>query len=448
MDELATRHAAEPVPPEDGRADGPATADGAPEPWGALGPLAEPARRAARALAAATSAVKDAALRGWADALEARVPEIVGANTVDMDRARAGGVSAAILDRLLIDEPRTGQMADGLRQVAALKDPVGIVLDGWTLPNGLRVEKVRVPLGVVGVIYEGRPNVTVDAAGLGVKAGNAVLLRGSRVAERSNAVLVQILQDASEAAGLPAAAVQSVPPTRESARDMMRARGLIDLLIPRGGADLIETTVRESHVPVIETGVGNCHVYVDAAADLDKALAILVNAKVQRPGVCNAAETFLVHRTVADAFVPRALEAMAANGVDVFGDEAVRALDRTGRVEPATEDEYRAEFLDLKIAARVVGSLDEAIEHISTFGTKHTEAIVTEDYDAARRFVDGVDAAAVMVNASTRFTDGGEFGMGAEVGISTQKLHARGPMALPELTTYKFVVYGTGQIRA
>jgi len=244
MDELATRHAAEPVPPEDGRADGPATADGAPEPWGALGPLAEPARRAARALAAATSAVKDAALRGWADALEARVPEIVEANTVDMDRARAGGVSAAILDRLLIDEPRTGQMADGLRQVAALKDPVGIVLDGWTLPNGLRVEKVRVPLGVVGVIYEGRPNVTVDAAGLGVKAGNAVLLRGSRVAERSNAVLVRILQDASEAAGLPAAAVQSVPPTRESARDMMRARGLIDLLIPRGGADLIETALR------------------------------------------------------------------------------------------------------------------------------------------------------------------------------------------------------------
>jgi glutamate-5-semialdehyde dehydrogenase len=228
---------------------------------------------------------------------------------------------------------------------------------------------------------------------------------------------------------------------------MMRARGLIDLLIPRGGADLIETTVRESQVPVIETGVGNCHVYVDAAADLDKALDILVNAKVQRPGVCNAAETFLVHRAVADAFVPRALEAMAANGVEVFGDEAILGLDRTGRVSPATDVEYRAEFLDLKIAAKVVGSLDEAIEHISSYGTKHTEAIVTEDYEAARRFVEGVDAAAVMVNASTRFTDGGEFGMGAEVGISTQKLHARGPMALPELTTYKFVVYGTGQIR-
>jgi glutamate-5-semialdehyde dehydrogenase len=267
------------------------------------------------------------------------------------------------------------------------------------------------------------------------------------MAEHSNEVLVRVLQDAGRAVGLPAGAVQAVPPTRESATDMMRARGLIDLLIPRGGAELIQTTVRESLVPVIETGIGNCHVYVDAAADLDKALAILVNAKVQRPAVCNAAESLLVHRAVADAFVPRALDALESRGVKVFGDEGIRAYDQDGSVATATEEEYRAEFYDLRISAKVVDSLEEAIEHITEYGTQHTEAIVTEDYEAARRFVDAIDAAAVMVNASTRFTDGGEFGMGAEVGISTQKLHARGPMGLPELTTYKFVVYGTGQIR-
>jgi glutamate-5-semialdehyde dehydrogenase len=324
---------------------------------------------------------------------------------------------------------------------------VGTVLEGWTLPNGLRVEKVRVPLGVIGVIYEGRPNVTVDAGGLAVKAGNAVLLRGSRIAEHSNAALVRVMREAGEGAGLPEGSLQAVPPTRDSAVDMMRARGLIDLLIPRGGADLIDTVVRESQVPVIETGVGNCHVYVDAAADLDKALNILVNAKVQRPGVCNAAESFLVHREVADEFVPRALAALAEQGVQIYGDRELQERSEGVEVTPATEAEYRQEFLDLRIAGKVVGSLDEAIDHVNTYGTKHTEAIVTEDYEAARRFVAAVDAAAVMVNASTRFTDGGEFGMGAEIGISTQKLHARGPMALPELTSYKFVVYGTGQVR-
>jgi glutamate-5-semialdehyde dehydrogenase len=411
--------------------------------------LAGAARRAARALALLSPPAKDRGLLAWADALEARTAEILEANDGDVRAARTSGASAAMIDRLKLEAERVRQMAEGLRQVAALPDPVGVVIDGWTLPNGLLVEKVRVPLGVIGVIYEGRPNVTVDAAGLAVKAGSAVLLRGSSIAERSNAALVGVLQDAGEAAGLPAAAVQAVPPTREAAAAMMRARGMIDLLIPRGGNDLIQTVVRESVVPVIETGVGNCHVYVDAGADLAKALAILVNAKVQRPGVCNAAESFLVHRDVAAAFVPAAARALAERGVEIVGDEDVRALAAGAgvKVEPATEDDYRAEFLDLKISARVVSSLDEAIDHITAYGTQHTEAIVTEDDQAARRFVQEVDAAAVMVNASTRFTDGAEFGMGAEIGISTQKLHARGPMALPELTTYKFIVRGTGQIR-
>jgi glutamate-5-semialdehyde dehydrogenase len=418
---------------------------------GALDGLAEPARRAARALAGVTSGVKDAALRACADALLARTAEILQANSTDVAAAQEEGAPPAVVDRLRLDEGRIRQMADGLRQVAALKDPVGTVIEGWTLPNGLRVEKIRVPLGVIGVIYEGRPNVTVDAAGLAVKAGSAVLLRGSRTAEASNAVLVRVLQEAGEPAGLPPSAIQAVSATRESAKEMMLARGLIDLLIPRGGAELIDTVVRESQVPVIETGVGNCHVYVDRAADLGKALAILINSKVQRPGVCNAAETFLVHCDVADAFLPSALRALAENGVTVFGDEEIVRLGKEVaglEVDPATEEEYRAEFLDLRIAGKVVGSLDEAIDHINAFGTGHTDAIVTEDYGAAQRFVQGVDSAAVMVNASTRFTDGAEFGMGAEIGISTQKLHARGPMALTELTTYKWVIHGTGQVRA
>ena len=414
-----------------------------------LDSLAPPARVAARMLATVGSKVKDDALRSWADALQDRVSEILHANRLDVEAATAEGASSAVIDRLRLDRARVGQMAEGLEQLVDQKDPVGMLIEGWTLPNGLRVEKVRVPLGVIGVIYEGRPNVTVDAAGLAIKAGSAVLLRGSRVAEHSNGALVRILQESGEAVGLPTGAVQAVPPTRDSAREMMRARGMIDLLIPRGGNELIQAVVRESQVPVIETGVGNCHVYIDARADLDKALRILVNAKVQRPGVCNAAETFLVHRDLADAFVPKALAALEEHRVEVFGDEEIGrfGLDAGIVVKPATDDEYRAEFLDLKIAARVVGSLEEAIEHINTFGSQHTECIVTEDQVATARFIEGVDAAAVMVNASTRFTDGAELGMGAEIGISTQKLHARGPMALPELTTYKFVIYGTGQIR-
>jgi glutamate-5-semialdehyde dehydrogenase len=408
--------------------------------------LAEPARAAARALATTPSEVKAVALGAMADALAERADDILAANREDVARARAEAATGAVVDRLTLDRDRLHQVAAGVRQIAALPDPIGHLIEERTLPNGLRLRKVRVPLGVIGVIYEGRPNVTVDAAALAVRSGNAVLLRGSRTAERSNAALVEALRDAGEGAGLPPAAIQGVRPTRESAREMMRARDLLDLLIPRGGNDLIQAVVSESQVPVIETGVGNCHVYVDRAADLEKALRIVVNAKVQRPGVCNAAESFLVHRDLADAFVPKAVNALQEHGVTVYGDEAVRAAGQG--IEPAGDEEYRAEFLDLRIAGRVVGSLDEALDHIARFGTRHTEAIVTEDPAAARRFVDEVDAAAVMVNASTRFTDGFEFGMGAEIGISTQKLHARGPMALPELTSYKWVVEGDGQIRS
>jgi glutamate-5-semialdehyde dehydrogenase len=418
-------------------------------PAGVLDSLAGPARLAARMLATVGSSVKNEALRSWAQGLKDRVAEVLHANQLDLEEATAEAAPPAVIDRLRLDETRVRQMAEGLAQLVGLKDPVGALIESWALPNGLRVEKVRVPLGVIGVIYEGRPNVTVDAAGLAMKAGSAVLLRGSRIAKHSNAALVRILQEAGEAAGLPAGSVQAVSPTRDSAREMMRARGMIDLLIPRGGNELIQEVVRESQVPVIETGVGNCHVYIDAKADLDKAERILVNAKVQRPGVCNAAETFLVHEGVADAFVPRALAALETHGVEVFGDEEISRFGLAAGivVKPAADPEYRAEFLDLKIAARVVTSLEEAIDHINMFGTQHTECIVTEDQAAAKRFIEGVDAAAVMVNASTRFTDGGELGMGAEIGISTQKLHARGPMALPELTTYKFVIYGTGQVR-
>lgn len=412
---------------------------------GSIGDLAPAARAAARELATASSRQRSGFLRAMGEGLEADADAIVEANARDVAEAERGDASSAVLDRLRLDPARVRDMAEGLRHVADLPDGIGEVIDAWTVPTGLRIEKIRVPLGVIGVIYEGRPNVTADAAGLAIKAGSAALLRGSRIAERSNRAIVEVLQSAGETAGLPPAAVQGVPPTRETAREMMQARGLLDLLIPRGGADLIDTVVRESQVPVVETGIGNCHVYVDRDADLEQALEILVNAKVQRPGVCNAAESFLVHAEVAEEFVPKALAALAEHGVTVYGDEAIRAHSDT--VRPAGEEEYRAEFLDLRIAGKVVESLDEAIEHVNTYGTQHTEAIVTRDDDAARRFVDEVDAAAVMVNASTRFTDGGEFGFGAEIGISTQKLHARGPMALPEITTYKYVVRGDGQTR-
>lgn len=405
------------------------------------------ARAAAQRLATVSSATKDRALGAMAGALESRADEILDANNSDLERTETEGIGGALIDRLTLTPERIADMAGGLRDVARLTDPVGEVLDGWTLPNGVRITKVRVPLGVVGIIYEARPNVTVDAAGLCVKSGNACILRGSRTAISSNLVLARIIDEAGSEAGLPRDSVQLVPSTdRESAKQLMRMREYVDVLIPRGGADLIRTTIEESTVPVIETGVGNCHVYVDAHADLDKALPILINAKTQRPGVCNAAETLLVHRSVADAFLPAAVAELLARGVELRGDDRTRAY--SDRINAATEDDWYAEYLDLILAVKVVDTLDEAIEHVNTYGSRHTDAIVTEDYTAARRFAAEVDAACVMVNASTRFSDGGEFGFGAEIGISNQKLHARGPMALAELTSYKFVLEGTGQVRS
>ncbi|MEW9552993.1 glutamate-5-semialdehyde dehydrogenase [Nonomuraea sp. NPDC050783] len=408
--------------------------------------VARAAREAAAELAPLPRAPKDRALRAIADALTARAAEIVAANAEDVERARQQGTSEAMIDRLRLDEARIAKIADAVREVADLPDPVGEVVRGGTLPNGLELRQLRVPLGVIGIIYEGRPNVTVDAAALCLKSGNAVLLRGSSSAYSSNTVLVRVMQDALEGTEVPAGAVQLVPgQTRDSVKELMRARGLVDVLIPRGGASLINSVVEESTVPVIETGVGNCHVYVDAEADLDLAVQILVNAKAQRPSVCNAAETFLVHQDVAGAFVPKALRALAEAGVTVHGDERIAA--HGADVVPATDDDFTAEYLSLDIAAAVVDSLEEAVAHIRRYGSGHTDAIVTRSQRAARRFVALVDSAAVAVNASTRFTDGGEFGFGAEIGISTQKLHARGPMGLPELTSTKWVYTGEGHLR-
>jgi glutamate-5-semialdehyde dehydrogenase len=405
------------------------------------------ARIAAIDLAVAWRADKDAALRAMADALIAACPQILEANAADVARARDAGTSEAMIDRLRLDEKRVAGMADGLRDVAGLPDPVGEVVRGSTLPNGLELRQVRVPFGVVGIIYESRPNVTADAAGLCLKSGNAALLRGSSSAKSSNVEIVAALQAGIASVGLPADAVQLVPgDSHDSVKHLMRARGLVDVLIPRGGAGLIRSVVEESTVPVIETGVGNCHVYVDAAADLDMAERILVNAKAQRPSVCNAAETLLVHADVAEAFVPRAIAALGAVGVTVHGDTEVARLGGP-QVVAAVDEDWDTEYLSLDIAAAVVGSLEDAIAHVRAHGSGHTEAIITGSQTAARRFVAAVDAAAVVVNASTRFTDGGEFGFGAEIGISTQKLHARGPMGLPELTSTKYVVTGDGHVR-
>jgi glutamate-5-semialdehyde dehydrogenase len=407
---------------------------------------ARQARAAAADLAVRTRAEKDAALAAMADALEAQSAEVVTANAGDVARAEQAGVSAAMIDRLRLDDSRVRAMAEGLRQITRLPDPVGEVVRGYTLPNGLTVEQRRVPLGVVGIIYEGRPNVTADAAGLCLKSGNAALLRGSSSAAASNTAIVDVLRAAVRSVGLPADAVQRVPGDgHESAKQLMRARGLVDVLIPRGGAGLINSVVEESTVPVIETGVGNCAVYVDSEADLDQALAVLLNSKTQRPSVCNAAETLLVHADVVGRFLPAALTALAQKGVTVHGDERVQNY--SAAVVPATDEDWAAEYLSLDIAAAVVDSLDEAVAHIRRWGSGHTEAIITRSLPNARRFTASVDSAAVMVNASTRFTDGEEFGFGAEIGISTQKLHARGPMGLPELTTTTYVVTGDGHLR-
>ncbi|MEV8439357.1 glutamate-5-semialdehyde dehydrogenase [Actinosynnema sp. NPDC051121] len=403
------------------------------------------ARVAAHELVLATRESKDAALHEMAAALRTRAGEVLEANAKDLEAGRAAGLAQGLLDRLALTDARVEAVARGLETVAGLPDPVGEVLRGSILPNGLELKQVRVPMGVVGMVYEARPNVTVDAAGLALKSGNAALLRGSSTAEHSNTALVAILRDALETAGLPADAVQLLPcHDRASVTHLITARGLVDLVIPRGGAGLINAVVQQATVPTIETGVGNVHVYVDASADLDMAQRIVLNSKTRRTSVCNAAESLLVHASIADEFVPRITDALNAQDVTIHGDERFA---RDPRVRAATDEDWDTEYLSLDIAARVVGSIDEAIEHIAEHGSGHTEAIVTSDLNAARRFTTRVDAAAVMVNASTAFTDGGEFGMGAEIGISTQKLHARGPMGLAELTSSKWVVWGEGHVR-
>ncbi|GAA2529316.1 glutamate-5-semialdehyde dehydrogenase [Rarobacter incanus] len=411
--------------------------------------IARRSKVAGRVLATATRGTKDAALAILADALVAHGGRILAANAVDIDRERAGGMSESTLDRLALTTQRIEAIADALRQVAALPDPVGEVIRGSRLPNGLTLRQVRVPMGVVGMIYEARPNVTVDAAGLALKSGNSVILRGGSAAAESNKVIVNVLRDALVEAGLPADLVQSVDEYgRPGAVALMGARGLVDLLVPRGGAGLIQTVVREAKVPVIETGVGNCHVYVDSAANLDWAHDIVLNAKVQRPSVCNAAETLLVHRDVAAQFLPRVFETLREEKVTIHGDAGAKAAIPAGlSFESATDEDWAKEYHGLDLAVRIVDSIDQAIDHIRAWTSGHTEAIVTNDVNAADKFVAELDSACVIVNASTRFTDGGEFGLGAEIGISTQKLHARGPMGLGELTTSKWVVFGQGQIR-
>ena len=403
------------------------------------------ARSAAQTLATATRGQKDDALHAMADALAKAETAVLEANALDVARAEEAGTSAAIVDRLRLTDDRVAGMVDGLRDVAALPDPVGDVVRGWTNPNGVQVRQVRVPFGVVGIVYEARPNVTADAAGLCLKSGNAVLLRGSSSAAASNAAVVEALRQGLADAGLPADAVQLVPGPRGVTDELMGARGLVDVLIPRGGAGLIDHVVRNSVVPVIETGVGNCHLYVDASADAEMALAILLNAKTQRPSVCNAVETLLVHADAAPRFLPRALAALADAGVTVHGDARTAAYGPG--VVTATREDWETEYLSLDLAAGVVDSLDDALTHITAYSTGHSETIVTDSESAAQRFTAQIDAAAVLVNASSRFVDGSEFGFGAEIGISTQKLHARGPMGLPELTSTKYVVTGSGQTR-
>jgi glutamate-5-semialdehyde dehydrogenase len=413
-----------------------------------IGAAALRARAAARVLRTLPTDTKNAALSAMADALVERTDEVLAANAADVEAAAADGSPAAILDRLRLDAGRLAGVAAALRELVGLPDPVGDVVRGSTLPNGLQLRQVRVPLGVIGIVYEARPNVTVDAAGLCLKSGNAALLRGSASAFRTNTALVAVLTEAAEKAGLPAGSIALLPADRASVGELLGARGLVDVVIPRGGASLIERVVRESTVPVIETGVGNCHVYVDASADPAMAEAIVLNAKTHRVSVCNAAETLLVHRDV--PFLPRLLSALADSGVTLHGDSAtVDAATRSGvsAVVPATDEDWATEYLSMDMAVRVVDDLPQALEHIAEWGSGHSEAIVADSARAIADFTAGVDAAAVLVNASTRFTDGGEFGFGAEIGISTQKLHARGPLGLPELTSTTFVVTGSGHTR-
>ena len=405
------------------------------------------AQRASRVLAGLPRARKDEALGNVADALARRAAEILAENAEDLRLARESRLPDALIDRLLLDEDRLRDVAASVRALAALPDPVGQLVDGWRLENGVELRKVRVPLGVVAVIYEARPNVTVDAACLCLKTGNAVILRGGSAAMHSNRILSEVVQGAVIEAGLPREAVSYLTPDRRELDELLEQRRYVDLVIPRGGEDLKDYLRERSKVPVIYAAGGNCHVYVDAAADLGKAVPIIVNAKCQRPGVCNAAETLLVHRDVAAEFLPRAVEELKRRGVELVVDKAAADVLGDPTLKRANKTHYETEFLALKLAVRVVDSLDEALEHIATYGTRHSEAIVTEDLGAARRFTAEVDAACVYVNASTRFTDGGEFGLGAEMGISTQKLHVRGPIALQELTCVKYELWGDGQVR-
>lgn len=407
---------------------------------------AEAAHKAACALGVVSAAVKNKALLAMADALLTKTDFIIEANDRDMQAARENGMKESMQDRLRLTPERIEGMAEGLRQVAALPDPVGNVIGGQTLANGLKITKVRVPLGVIGIIYEARPNVTADAIGLCLKSGNAVVLKGGSEAMQSNMAVAGVLTEAAEAAGIPQGAIQFIDTAdRAAVTALIKLNDFVDVVIPRGGAGLIKAVVQNATVPVIETGSGVCHTYVDAAADCAMARKIAFNAKVQRPSVCNAMETLLVHKDVAGKFLPQMLDEYFKAGVTVFGCQATQEFDE--RVQPATEEDWATEYGDLRLSVKIVEDIDEALEHIAKYGTKHSECIVTEDYNAARKFQDCVDAAAVYVNASTRFTDGFEFGFGAEIGISTQKLHARGPMALPELTSYKFLINGSGQTR-
>lgn len=407
---------------------------------------AQAAKQAAAKLAVTSTAVKNAALLAMAAALEAQQAEILAANERDMNAAAAKGMKSSMLDRLKLTAERISGMADGLRQVAGLADPVGNVIDGKTLPNGLHITKIRVPLGVIGIIYEARPNVTADAAGLCLKSGNAVILKGGSEAMESNKTVAAILAQAAEGAGIPAGSIQFIDTSdRQAVQDLIHMNGLVDVVIPRGGAGLIQAVVRNASVPVIETGAGVCHTYVDKDADVEMAMKIAFNAKVQRPSVCNAMETLLVHQDIADKFLPMMLMMYNSSAVEIRGDEAVQEY--SGQVHPATEEDWSTEYGDLRLSVKIVDSIEEAMAHIAKYGTGHSECIVTDNYQAAQLFQYTVDAAAVYVNASTRFTDGNEFGFGAEIGISTQKLHARGPMALPELTSTKYLINGNGQVR-
>ncbi|MFA5844776.1 MAG: glutamate-5-semialdehyde dehydrogenase [Coriobacteriia bacterium] len=410
--------------------------------------LALAAREASRKLAVTSSDQRNRALLSMSHALLTRQEEILAANEADVAAARVKNTAAPLVDRLALDPARIKSMAEALKALSILPDPIGELVRGSRLANGIWLQQVRVPIGVVAMIYEARPNVTVDAAGLCVKTGNAVILRGGSMAANSNAALTRVLQSAAVGAGLPETCVQSVLSTdREAAEELMRLHGYIDVLIPRGGAGLIRSVVENAKVPVIETGVGNCHIYIHSGANAEMAKRIVVNAKVQRPGVCNAAESILCDADVYETILPPVLKALESEGVTIYADDRTRSLGAVMRIEAATEEDWATEYLDLKISCKIVSGLDEAITHINTYGTKHSEAIVTGDYEAAKRFLDEIDAAAVYVNASTRFTDGGEFGLGAEIGISTQKLHARGPMGLEALTTTKFMAMGSGQIR-